>query len=46
MEKDNQEESLGDQKKKFKKLKSQEDMKLNLEELGINPVKKKKKKSS
>ena len=42
----NQDESLGSPKKKYKKLKSQEDINVNLEELDINPVKKKKKKSS
>ena len=46
MDTDNQDESLGVPKKKYKKLKSQEDLNLNIEELKISPVKKKKKKSS
>ena len=46
MDKNNQDESLGSPNKRYKKLKSQEEINLNIEELDINPVKKKKKKSS
>jgi hypothetical protein len=43
MDKNNQDESLGSPNKRYKKLKSQEEINLNIEELDINPVKKKKK---
>jgi len=43
MDIDNQDESLGAPKKKYKKLKSQEDINVQLEDLDINAGKKKKK---
>ena len=46
MDIDNQDESLGAPKKKYKKLKSQEDINVQLEDLDINAAKKKKKKST